>query len=800
MNSRIDPAYVYAVTPRANPDAVVQGEKYRFTVLTPTLIRMEFNEDGKFEDRATKVVTNRVFPVPEFTVKETDRLLKIVTSRLVVTYHKNKRFCPAALTARYTGEWGDKTDTWRFEENEKPYGDEPQTYFGTLPALDIMGGPVPLEKGLMSWHFTDWDDSKSPILCDDGWVEERPNGVIDTYLFAYREHHLECLHDFLQLSGKIPMLPRYALGNWWSRYHQYTDTEYKAVIEQFAEKKIPLSVAVLDMDWHITKIDKQYGTGWTGYTWNRELFPNPEDFLSWLHDHGLEVTVNLHDREGVAPHEDCYREMAQFLQMDPDSGEKIEFNFCDPKYVEAYFKFTHHPNEKMGISFWWVDGIPRNTGEIMNADIPWMMNHFHCVDLEAGGKRAMLLSRNCGLGGQRYGVGFSGDTYATWEMLDFLPYFTATASNVGFGWWSHDIGGFINGVHDDELMARWTQMGVFSPITRLHSCDNPFMSKEPWRFGTVTEQVMTDYLRLRHALIPYLYTMNYRCWHDNIPLIRPLYYYCPSQHGHKNEYYFGDEMLVCPITTKADNVTEMGHCAVYLPQGMWFDFFTNRTYCGDRRYNVYRDIYHTPVFVPAGGIIPQGVSDKNDAAALPTQLKIDLFPGADNTFELYEDDGVSLSYRDGDGVLTKMALQWSENPVFVISRPEGNRAYLPQNRRYQLCFRKIAACNQIFVTANGTPLDFQAEYINGVQMVSFNAVDAEIRVSFGATEVLKNDYVAEMDQLLAKMKIGNTVKWEISRKLHETSSRAAILAMLAEDRFDANFRNAACEILTADME
>ena len=113
---------------------------------------------------------------------------------------------------------------------------------------------------------------------------------------------------------------------------------------------------------------------------------------------------------------------------------------------------------------------------------PGWLNHYHCVDKISRGERVMLLSRNCGVGGHRYGVGFSGDTYATWGMLDFLPYFTSTAANVGFGWWSHDVGGFINGIRDDEMMVRWEQFSVFSPINRLHSCDNPFMSKGAMEF------------------------------------------------------------------------------------------------------------------------------------------------------------------------------------------------------------------------------------------------------------------------------------------------------------------------------
>ena len=140
----------------------------------------------------------------------------------------------------------------------------------------------------------------------------------------------------------------------------------------------------------------------------------------------------------------------------------------------------------------------------------WMLNHFHFLDSARDGKRPLTFSRYAGPGSHRYPVGFSGDTLITWASLDFQPYFTATASNIGYGWWSHDIGGHMFGGKDDELATRWVQLGVFSPILRLHSSLSPFNTKEPWRFGPEARAVMTEFLRLRHRLVPYLHTMNHR--------------------------------------------------------------------------------------------------------------------------------------------------------------------------------------------------------------------------------------------------------------------------------------------------
>ena len=167
-------------------------------------------------------------------------------------------------------------------------------------------------------------------------------------------------------------------------------------------------------------------------------------------------------------------------------------------------------------------------------------------------------------GSHRYPVGFSGDTIVTWESLDFQPYFTLTASNIGYGWWSHDIGGHMMGYKDDEMTARWVQLGVFSPIMRLHSSSSEFNGKEPWRYKKETEEVMGNMLRERHRMIPYLYTMNYRNYKDNMPVISPMYYEWPEKeeaYQMKNQYYFGSSLMVAPITSPQEKGAECGEGA-----------------------------------------------------------------------------------------------------------------------------------------------------------------------------------------------------------------------------------------------
>ena len=201
-------------------------------------------------------------------------------------------------------------------------------------------------------------------------MEPRQGERIDLYFFGYGRDYQACLRDFYHLTGPAPMLPRYALGNWWSRFHRYDEAEYKALMERFEAEQVPFSVAVIDMDWHLVDVDPKYGSGWTGYTWNKELFPDPAEFMAWLHRHGLRVTLNVHPADGVRPFEEAYRPMAEALGKDWQKEEPVEFDVTDPRFMDAYFKYLHHPNEQAGVDFWWLDWQQGTRTRIPGLDRP----------------------------------------------------------------------------------------------------------------------------------------------------------------------------------------------------------------------------------------------------------------------------------------------------------------------------------------------------------------------------------------------------------------------------------------------
>jgi alpha-glucosidase (family GH31 glycosyl hydrolase) len=505
-------------------------------------------------------------------------------------------------------------------------------------------------------------DSASLVFDDEGWLAPRTSPVdVDLYFWGYGHDYLACLRDFFKVAGPTPLIPRWALGNWWSRYWAYSQSELIQLMEDFKSHGVPLSVCMVDIDWHLIHTGNA-SSGWTGYTWNSNLFPDPEAFFLRLRELGLEAALNLHPADGVYPHEAQYVTMAQRLGIDPEEGEPVPFDIADRRFVEAYFDLLHHPLEAQGVTFWWVDWQQGETTRQAGLDPLWWLNHLHFYDLGRDGqKRPCILSRWGGLGNHRYPIGFSGDTVVSWRSLAFQPYLTATAANVGYGWWSHDIGGHMKGIEDPELYTRWIQFGVFSPILRVHSTNNPYHERRPWAYDAETFRITRAAMQLRHALVPYLYSAAWQSSAKGKTLILPMYFQHPGEEAAyhcPNQYYFGSELIVAPYVTPLDPDMRLSRQAVWLPEGDWFDFFTGERFEGGRWHVLYGTLEQIPVLARAGGIVPMGPQGEWGGVANPEELIVHLFAGADNAFELYEDDGETQAYLQGKHCITPLRLAW----------------------------------------------------------------------------------------------------------------------------------------------
>lgn len=700
----LPPHFQIAFTPLAYPAAVVTVPSARFTILTERLLRLEYSPDDTFVDQPSQVFWHRQQPVPTFDVSHSEDSLIITTAYLTLQYIKGKPFAVDTLTITLK----ERDTVWH-------YGDKPsENLLGTYRTLDQISGSTPLEPGLLSragWVVV--DDSHSLVFSQDGWLEQRQAHAeaLDLYFFGYGQAYHACLQDFNKVAGHTPLLPRWALGNWWSRYWAYTQQELMRLMRDFRDYQVPLSVCIVDMDWHITDVPDEEATwpwrtsGWTGYTWNHALFPDPTSFLRWLHEQGLKTALNLHPADGIWPHEAAYAAMARRMGIDSLTREPVQFDIADPEFTQAYLEELHHPLEAEGVDFWWMDWQQGEMTQLPGLDPLWWLNHIHFYDLARAGKRPFIFSRWGGLGNHRYPIGFSGDTHVTWESLAFQPYFTATAANVGYGWWSHDIGGHMMGTEDAELYTRWVQFGVFSPIMRLHSTKNPFHERCPWGYDAEIFRITREAMQLRHALIPYLYTMSWLNQQESLPLVRPLYhdypndeaaYYCPQQ------YTFGTELIAAPFTSPIDAETRLSRQVVWLPRGDWYHFFSGEYFPGDSWYALHGQLADVPVFAKAGAIVPLGPKVGWGGVANPTQLDIHVFAGDDNRFVLYEDDGETQAYMQGAYGLTVFTQTWRETEMEVtVAVDAEHKVTIPEMRQYHFRLHGVISPDRVVLQIGG---------------------------------------------------------------------------------------------------
>ena len=663
----------------------------RITVLTPRLVRLE---TGFFTDFPTQTVWNRDFPKVSCTTSQEAGIFTLNTGEVIFKIRVADR-------KMHSVEFPDGTVITDFRSGN---------LLGTARTLDAVNGGTKLDQGIMSLSgVAVMDDSRSLLLGSEGEILPRER-CSDLYYFAYGHDYLGALRDFYRLTGPVPLIPKFALGNWWSRYRAYTQEEYRELMKEFIRRELPITVATIDMDWHWTDVKERFGDaadpgpgrtpqekwynsalpGWTGYSWNNELFPDHRELLLWLKKQGFHITLNIHPSQGFRAYEDCYESLCTRLGRDPGTRERIPFDIADTAFVEAYLDCAHHPEEEKGVDFWWIDWQQGKVTNIPGLDPLWALNHYHTLDNGRDGKRPLILSRYAGLGSHRYPLGFSGDTHTTWESLRFQPYFTNTAANAGYTWWSHDIGGHMFGIQDDELYVRWLQYGVFSPINRLHSSNSDFMGKEPWKRSFAANAVSERFLRLRHKLIPFLYSANFETHLNAIPLCMPMYYRYDREEAYqvRNQYIFGSQLLVAPITQPADKRLNLAKTALWLPEGRWTDIFTGRIYRGGGFVTMFRDLDSIPVLAGEGTIVPMYARDRSNDLSPEQPLEIHIWRGS-NTYTLWEDDGFSANTSR---CATIFDLSQEENELRLrIRKGEGDREILPETRTVTLCFRDITA-------------------------------------------------------------------------------------------------------------
>ena len=772
-----------ASTPTAAPGTVRAGNA-RFTVITPYLIRMEYEPTGEFVDRPSIFATERKALPPPYETKAGTGGTTISTSALTLTYmNDGKPFSATNLSVTVTN--NGRFSRW------VPGMNDPSNLGGTIRTLDQVTGPLSLGEGLLSrsgWAFI--DDSQSPLLTADGWVESRPEAqksASDWYFFGYGNNYRAALKSLTTVSSPVPLPRRYALGAWYSRYWPWSQDDYKNIVNRYAGEDFPLDNVVLDMDWH--------KDGWTGWSWNTRLLPDPPGLLSWLHSQNLHTTLNLHPDDGVAPHEDHYADFMKALNQDPSTQKTLPFDAGSKKYMDAFFNTVMNPLKKDGVDFWWLDWqqFPFTHSVPDLSNLFWLNRLFYDYTAEPG-TRGMSFSRWGGFGDQANPIHFSGDAGTGFPMLAFEVPFTSTAGNVGCFFWSHDIGGHMGG-RNEESYARWCQFGATSAVLRSHSTRDASMDRVPWNYPKWAEDSMRISFHLRSQLFPYIYTSAEQACRNSIPLNRPLYLDLPdSEDAYHNgqEFLLGDNILVAPIVTAGAGPGHVSYQTVWLPpteSGYWYNLLTGERAAAASNIVAAATIDEFPVYVRGGVPLPMQPYTPRMGVNQVQTLRVCCYPGSESqtgNSTLYEDDGVSSAYKNNESATTSLSYKRSGRSAKIsVSAASGHFQGQPEKRSYVFELPDTAKPEQVKI--NGQTARFSYDQHTFLTTVTVPALPVNQAVTLliegyqaaGSDELSRQATLSRLNNIVSIQASANGLVADLDAALNKATSPEQKNAVLA---------------------
>lgn len=650
----------------SNKESCIIGNKYRITILTPRLARLEYTPSGKFIDDPTALVINRTFPKTPYGITESETLIQIDTGIFTITYVKDKDFKAGNLGSNLKAVINNTTIEWQMNSPQV------KNLRGINYSIDSIKDKIILDTGLYSLDGYAVVKDNTPVLIENDIFIPREEGSKDIYLFMYNKDFDGCLNDYFTLTGYPNLIPRYALGAWWYKNDNYTSKDIISLVDRFNKENIPISIFLL-------------GDSWRG---NNNYIPSIDlkNVSNYLTQKNIKLGVTINPNLEIA------------------KGTN-EYNLISNYTNEEKFKFIPLSNEKLGIYLnMFINNLEMQGVELYSIDYNnpndkidlWKFAHYHHGKIETRGKRGLSLTRNHGIAVHRYPIIWSGKTLVNWTTLNLLPRYNLQGYNVGVSFIAHPIGGYHNGIEEAELYLRYIQFACFSPIFLLASEGGKYYKREPWKWNPIIENDIINFMNLRYKLIPYIYTESYNYHKTGKGIVKPFYYDYPKildDVQYKNQYFFGQNLFVSPITNKKNIVIDRVMKKIFVPDGIWFNLLDGKQYNGAKYYtNFYRDEDY-PVFVKAGSIIPMSYNIKED---IPSTLELNIYPLNDGTYNLYEDDGITNNYKKGMYMITNFSYHYEkDNYTLKISKSEGKN--LLSKRNYLLRFKNTKNIKAVYI-------------------------------------------------------------------------------------------------------
>lgn len=681
-----------AITASAIDKPIVIGNA-RFTFITDNLVRLEYAENAKFLNDSTLFAVDRTPREVDVKMEQNGNKYTFTTPAFTLNYEDDG--CPFGLM-NLSANWQQNGEEKKWRIPDRNNGNL-KGQVSTPMALDEVYKPVPLLDGLLSrdgWYLI--NDTGKDVYKDNSLTYRDRGHVQDLYLFVYGNDYKAAMKSLQAISGPVPMPRKYVHGAWYCRWWRYSADDYREIVKGYKEHDFPIDIMVFDMDWH--RKDGKIGTGhagtrgWTGYSFNKELIPDPEGLLSEFRKDNIYVTLNDHPHDGIRDTEDCWEGFIAELGTDPAKDGHPYFDAGNPKYMKAFFNHAHRPSENAGVAFWWLDWQQDYAFPVVRGTttkhLPWL-NELYYNDSRQNNLRGQGFSRWGGWGDHRHPIQFTGDIYSSWETLDFEVLMTITSGNMGSFFCAHDIGGFYNR-GTPELYTRWTQYGLLNAALRIHSCWGEGMDRRPWMWGERFENAMRDAYHLRSKLFPYIYSSVRQCNTDMLPLLRGLYYDHPdTEESYKRPtlFMFGDLILGAPVTEAGQGDDFVVNKEVYFPEGSeWYSLFNHKRYDGGSTVKIDVPLEESPVFVKGGYPLPMQPYTPRMASTPLETLVVRCYPGTNGSYTLYEDDGITEGYKNGEFATTAMSYDRADDGTVtvIINGAEGTYDGQPMKRACRL--------------------------------------------------------------------------------------------------------------------
>lgn len=706
---------------KGNKESIILGKRYRFTLITESLIRLEYSPTGEFEDRPSQLAWFRNFPRPEFYIQGDQKYLEIKTRYFNLQYQKDARFDALPINP------GSNLKIIIPETEKIWYYKHPEVRNYQVPSGEFDKNNELLKtKGLYSTDgFVSINDSNTLVFNEDGTLVPRnKKDNLDIYVFVYNALFYRCLNDYYKLTGSPSLIPRYAFGVWWYKDDNYNDYTLSRLVNDFNSKKVPLSVLTLNNEWHINRTAKEQNIK-TGFTFDRNNFKEPLEMIKYLHTKKIRIGLSINPTEGIRNYEQYYNTALTYLK--PDKKGIIPFNVYDNIFLDVYFKVFIHSLTNYNIDFFKIDNIEDNT-------IKFYLNHYHTLDSKSiDNKRSLILTHDSYIAPHRYPIISSGEVRVDWESLEKVCEYNVNLANRGLSFCAHAYGGYNDGIEDSELYIRFVQLATFSSIFSLASKKGKYYKREPWNWDYHTFVIAREFMSFRQKLVPYLYTESYRYVSQGIPLIEPIYYRYPNLYDdelYHNEYFLGSQLFVSPILHKKEAIMKRSIHKFFLPAGIWYDLYSGKKFIGDKKYILFYSDETYPVFATAGAIIPFGHNESINDVGTPTTLEINFFPGASNKYILYEDDGETLAYKEKHSFQTEINYKYLPNNYEITITPkEGNLATNYPMRNYKLILKNVREIAEIKADVNLQPVPYR-KYADGTDLViELNNVNTNTRIN-----------------------------------------------------------------------